>query len=167
MLSSLCSKLSVTERSWQACWLWEWRVRWWQVLVSATGVRPSAPHLQLCVCVCVCARIYSCAQSGTEDSCSSVSQQVSDLLTVTPHLFVYDRHHQQLVWNQAAVTWRTERREHSLPGVCPASLGVVTAGRAEHWSSHLFKVTTVQHFFFTIRQHFFKSPESHRPLGRQ
>jgi len=93
----------------------------------------------------------------------SVSQQASDLLSVTAHLFVYNQHHQQLVWDQSAVT---EHHEHSLPCVCLTSLGAVSAGLPEHWSSQLFEVTTVQNLSTSIsaHKHFFQKPRVTQPL---
>lgn len=124
-------------------------------------------HVSSCVqaCVCMCACLTPALCEAGEDSCSSISQQVSDQLTVTVHLFVYNQRPQQLVWTQSAVTQSSQHHERSLLRACPPSLGVVTAGPAEH----LFKVTTLPKLstFFSAHKHFFKSPESYSPRGRQ
>lgn len=77
----------------------------------------------------------------------------AELRSAGCRLFVYNQHHQQLVWNQSAVTRCSEHHEHSLPHVCTSSLGVVAARLAQHKSSYLFKVTIVQgtqHFPFSL-----------------
>lgn len=124
-----------------------------------------AVYKHMCACVCMCACLTPALCEAGEDSCSSISQQVSDQLTVTVHLFVYNQRPQQLVWTQSAVTQSSQHHERSLPRACPPSLGVVTAGPAEH----LFKVTTLPKLstFFSAHKHFFKSPESYSPRGRQ
>lgn len=116
--------------SWQPRWLREWRVRWWQVFVRTVQVIPPVPIFscaQACVfvCVCVCQLNTIPLRSKRRQLFIHLS---AGLRSADCRLFVYNQHHQQLVWNQSAVTRRSEHHEHSSPRVCPPSLGVVTAG---------------------------------------